>query len=495
MSEISTSATTNTAQDQFLSRSIGLHHTLASALADLIDNSIDARAHNVLVRFIQDGAAIVGLMVIDNGRGMDHATIDAAMSYGTRRNYSTSDLGHFGVGLKAASMSQAESLFVWSKADGHDAQARSIHGANTQQVHSIDPTLAGSTVTSIKPRFPFVTGTVVEWRGIRSFLMSADADEQVSWLEATIGDIRSHLGIVFHRLLGKDLTIGLDVFDIGYKRAGALNNVKPIDPFGYLGTGGARYPMPLDTGTGSTVLAHIWPARSQSTEFKLFGAPGRDWQGLYFYRNDRLLQIGGWNGLWHGRPDFGLARIAIDLDDDLRSHVTINPEKSGVVLDATAVAVLQQAILREYDGRNLLSDATSVLHAARSHTPRPISVVEPFEGFPQELSDAFSDAFTFVDGVDPVSVGWRVLARDAFFEVDLKTRTLWINARFRREILGRKGTDNTDVPILRTLLYLLVHSMFDVHRHSSRQQEQMQAWQDVLVAAMSAHREQMGALR
>ncbi len=74
-------------------RALGLHHTVATAVADLIDNSIDAGATHVLLRFLQSGRRITGLRVIDDGRGMDADTIDAAMRYGVQRAYGVADQG------------------------------------------------------------------------------------------------------------------------------------------------------------------------------------------------------------------------------------------------------------------------------------------------------------------------------------------------------------------------------------------------------------------
>ncbi|XGU20798.1 hypothetical protein ACETU7_10560 [Rhodococcus sp. 3Y1] len=45
--------------------------------------------------------------------------------------------------------------------------------------------------------------------------MSAHADEQTSWLEQTINDVRSHLGVVFHRLIESGrIALTVDVFDV-----------------------------------------------------------------------------------------------------------------------------------------------------------------------------------------------------------------------------------------------------------------------------------------
>lgn len=51
--------------DPSLVSAIGLHHSLPTAIADLVDNSIDAEAGNVLVRILQHGGRAVGLLVID----------------------------------------------------------------------------------------------------------------------------------------------------------------------------------------------------------------------------------------------------------------------------------------------------------------------------------------------------------------------------------------------------------------------------------------------
>ncbi|MGU3435070.1 ATP-binding protein [Actinomycetes bacterium M1A6_2h] len=479
--------------DASLSSAIGLHHTLQSAIADLIDNSIDAGASHVLVRFVRDGVDIVGLLVIDDGCGMDADTIDSAMIYGSRRDYTESDLGHFGVGMKAASLSQADELLVWSRAAGHPAQGRKIRaskGSEPQIVTTFDVVEAAAVLDATKPRFPFSSGTVVEWKDIRKFSKSVDETEQDSWIEQVIDDVRNHLGVVFHRLLEKSLSLTVDVFDFAYGRAGEQRTVIAANPFDYPRTGHVDYPKTVDlvlAEAESRVTLHIWPARSNTPEFRLFGSPGREHQGLYFYRHDRLLQIAGWNDVVSRRPDYGLARVAIDLDDALARHVTINPEKIGVRLDATASRALQDVLQAGY-----LVDAEGTVRAARSHQPKPITVVQPESGLPEDVLDTFSDSFTFSDGRDPVRVEWRVLSRTVFFEVDLDKRTLWINARFRRELLGFRSRDSTDAPVIKTLLFLLVQNMFDVERHSTRNREQMQVWQDVLVAAVVARREQLG---
>src|ERR1035441_2027554 len=86
----------------------GLGYTAASALADLIDNSISARGTDVAISFYWDGPAS-RIEVLDNGDGMDDGELERAMRLGERSPLDTRsahDLGRFGLGLKTASFSQ-----------------------------------------------------------------------------------------------------------------------------------------------------------------------------------------------------------------------------------------------------------------------------------------------------------------------------------------------------------------------------------------------------
>ncbi|MCZ0914431.1 ATP-binding protein [Gordonia amicalis] len=464
-------------------RALGLHHTLLTAVADLIDNSVDAGAQHVLVRFLQSGQRVSGLRIVDDGLGMDPVTIDAAMRYGTQRAYRGDEQDHFGVGLKAASLSQADQVTVYSHAVQGDPVGRRLtvearHDAPRLDV--VDDADAARVIDTAAPRFPFRSGTIVEWRGIRTFPNGVATEEQGAWLEVTVADLQAWLGLVFHRLIADGLTITVDVADELAGRAGVPRSVRPVDPFGYRTSGGTGYPKSVSVLGSDVVTAHIWPARSTSPDYKLDGRPGRDSQGFFVYRNGRLLQAGGWLGVLRPRPEWALARVAIDIDTLLAEHITINPEKAGVTLDATLATALHDAL------GNYLDDAAATAVAARRVQRRPITVVEPGTGLPDEVADEFADTFTFAETAEPVQIGWRVLPQDRFFEIDLESRALWLNARLRRKLGGRRRSNGADLPVLRTLVFLLAQDMFDAVRHSARQVEQIDAWQRVLIAALAA---------
>ena len=89
-------------------RDIG--YDLAAAVADLVDNSIDADASSVAVDIGHDGNG-AWLRIADDGGGTE-SRLDEAMRYGSTRSYGATDLGRFGLGLKTASLSQCRRLTV-----------------------------------------------------------------------------------------------------------------------------------------------------------------------------------------------------------------------------------------------------------------------------------------------------------------------------------------------------------------------------------------------
>lgn len=69
-------------------------YSFAAAIADLIDNSVDARSQNVVVSFLREDDRLASLLVIDDGMGTDDEDLDVAMTVGGRQNYPPEALGH-----------------------------------------------------------------------------------------------------------------------------------------------------------------------------------------------------------------------------------------------------------------------------------------------------------------------------------------------------------------------------------------------------------------
>ncbi|MFC7708703.1 ATP-binding protein [Micromonospora lupini] len=99
----------------------------AYALAELIDNSIDAEASQVEVFACEERPApgadhirprIDTIGVLDNGKGMDAETLRRALKFGDGRGGDRKRIGRFGMGLPNSSMSQCCKVEVWSWTNG-----------------------------------------------------------------------------------------------------------------------------------------------------------------------------------------------------------------------------------------------------------------------------------------------------------------------------------------------------------------------------------------
>lgn len=502
--------------DSSLVNSVGLHHSLPTAIADLVDNSLDAGASVIRVRLLLEGPAPMGVQVIDNGCGMNDVAVDRAMTYAGTREYSASDLGHFGVGLKAASLSQASTVLIYSRAAECAPVARKLvrsPDGRSPQVGSMDGREAAARLDAALDDQRLDSGTIVEWRDVRTFPSTVDDGERTRWVSGALGDIRDHLGLVFHRILAGDdegpeeaeaiadkpvdatrtVSIGIDTFDISMRSAGVVRDIDPIDPFNYRRTGADGFPDDLqiampDGSTPVLAVAHVWPSGYQGPDYKIVGDPGADHQGFFVYRRDRLIQIGGWCGLWAPRPDWGLARVELDLTEAADRHVTINPEKSGLELSADLRRALESAVC----AHNRLTFAQYLQRAAgedrlsRTRRKHPVAVTEPVGGLPASVIDGYRDAVEMRPEAGIVEIRWAILPTDKVFHVDLENRQLQLNLHYRDSLVGYHSLHPDDAPIIKTLLHLLTEQYFAGVQLGQRAKREIAAWNHVILVAVRA---------
>jgi DNA mismatch repair enzyme (predicted ATPase) len=98
-------------------RSLG--YEFPTAVAELIDNSIEADATEVVIKVEFDGENS-WVMIADNGRGMSADTLKEAMRFGSAKVYNETSLGKFGLGLKTASFSQCKHWLVATRSNPLD---------------------------------------------------------------------------------------------------------------------------------------------------------------------------------------------------------------------------------------------------------------------------------------------------------------------------------------------------------------------------------------
>lgn len=307
----------------------GIGYSVATALADIIDNSIAAKASEVDVRFHWSGSGSA-ISIVDNGNGMDDDTLERAMRLGERSpldERAVSDLGRFGLGLKTASFSQARRLTVASKPNGECISILRWDLDYLKQDTGGDWSLlegaeAGSDeFLSSLESMPH--GTIVLWEKMDRVTPQGVRDQD--FLNIT-DNVERHLSMVFHRYIDdKRLAIRING-----------NTIPAWDPF--LQNRPDTWRSGLDriwaNGHSIFVEGFVLPHRDRLTPKIYESAAGPDgWtaqQGFYVYRNERLLVGGTWLGLGRGRSwtkeePFRLARIKLDIpnaaDDDWKIDI------------------------------------------------------------------------------------------------------------------------------------------------------------------------------
>lgn len=478
------------APDAGLVKSLGVNHTLESAIADIVDNSVDAGAKRVSIWLLTSDERLVQVEVLDDGKGMDASDITAAMTIGHQRVYVETDLGHFGMGLKASSFGHADVLTVWSSRDDAGPVGRRIRRADFSKDFSCEILTVAAAAAASDRRAQVLggaEGTSVVWTSIRNAYHGASAGEARRWLNTAEHMLRSHLGVVFHRLIADGrLRIEILVDELNDSAEGIGIPVAAIDPFGYATSGHPEYPKRLIAkakGRSVHLTCHIWPPRTDVTGFRIGGRPGEQFQGFYIYRNDRLLQAGGWSHTANPSPARQLARIALDDAAAIGSFVTMNSEKHGLKFEPIFYDAVSNA---EADGGvtfdQYLSDAETVFVESnrRRRTRKP--AITPDKGFAPGLRKAIRRELPMIEG-EPIRLQWRRMPEGEFLDVDLPTRTLWINSRYRSMFVPQ-GASLNDAPVMKAMLYLLTHHVFEGQHLGSRDKDEIALWGSVLGAAV-----------
>ncbi|MER6768310.1 ATP-binding protein [Streptomyces bacillaris] len=462
-----------------------------AAIADLVDNSIDADARNVVISFLRDDRRLVGLLVVDDGSGMNDEALDTAMTVGGHREYGDRALGRFGAGLKAASLSHADSLTVISRTKRSPSAGRRWLTARAQADFTcdiVDPGYCQDLVDRYDGLIEW-HGTIVRWDRVRAF-ETVTTGQTDRFLNDAIEKLETHLGLHLHRFLARDdFNVDIVVEDVATREELDHRGVEPIDPFGYRVSGRAGYPRaytaPVE-GIGEVSLtAHIWRPKSPLVSFRGIG-PLAERQGFYLYRNDRLVQAGGWNSTRSPESHLALARIAIDLPAEANDVFSLTVKKDGVTVTPAFARGLEQAT--DGEGNDFASymkeaEATYREAARRTTEPQRKAVIPAGKGLDPRLKRTLRDELPELEGEDPITFRWDSLHTDVFFELDREERVVKLNKEYRQVFNGGRRGGLNDAPVVKSMLYLMVNEIFQKERVRATHLDTIALWNSVLVTA------------
>ena len=325
-------------------------YSFESAVADIIDNSISAEARKIHLRFSVDPIDIY-VAICDDGCGMTSNELFDAMKYGSeqkRDGRADTDLGRFGLGLKAASLSQCRKLTVASKKDGiisayiwdldvvEEKRDWFIIECTKEQI---------STIKSVSWLDTVESGTVVLWENFD--LLEKSTGSVYSTLMKYQDTVAEYISLIFHRFLNRPKASRIEIKVNNYEVTG-------LDPFleNHNKTNVRKHvQIPVADSEGIERMVSVQPfvlpfQKDLSAEDKRLSGGIENYrskQGFYIYRNERLIVWGKWFGR-HRDELTKYARIRVDIPNALDDIWGIDIKKQSAEIPASIRQRLNRAV-------------------------------------------------------------------------------------------------------------------------------------------------------
>jgi hypothetical protein len=377
-----------------------LGYTPVSAIADIIDNSIDADATHINVKLALDLHGQVIVQIADNGIGMNKSVLVKAMTYADGSKDS-SKLGRFGLGLKTASTSMANLLRVVSSDDGKVFNSAfwdidEIREKNAWVLNVGEPArpqldsfkLAMRDLVALGAESTADKGTLIIWEKtfgvIKGRSGGAPANPQKA-METVLRKLIKHLSITFQRFVDHSDKRARDVVI-------AVNDevVEAWDPFCTAwadpeDVGGIKqFKFESDDGSKEHsvgIRTFILPDPSEIVDDEYGSTVGvsLDSQGIYLYRNQRLIEGPDWFGIGKSETHLNRLRVEMNFDGILDDLFALDVTKSDAMLDIDPQ--LQQLLTdylgplrREADQRSRAQSAKKATQQSKPVADRPTEI-------------------------------------------------------------------------------------------------------------------------
>ena len=354
------------------------------AIADIVDNSIAAFATRVDIRLGDNLDGEFEISITDNGRGMNRAALENALRYGSDERDDPSSLGKFGLGLKTASTAFCRQLVVVSR-DGEKAEI--LQGVldldrvvETGRLEALFGS-ASEGQADLLNLTSTTAGTSVVWRKIDRLMKSYQIDKfRQKAIQKLVKELEEHLSMVFQRFLSSH---------VGAPGSVEISiNQKPL--FGW---------DPFCVDMGARLIEEEEIIRIENPDdgsligtlaFKMFVIPRKNAidgtqepevrrsnenQGVYVFRQDRLIYGPNWLRMFSQEPHFSLARAELSFDHSLDEFLRVDIKKSKIHIDGAIFDALKnrlQLLRREAEnvyreGRNKdTTNSTKSLHDSSS---------------------------------------------------------------------------------------------------------------------------------
>ena len=338
-------------------RSMG--YSFESAIADVIDNSISAGCSFVSILFPTDPFQKQAVGILDDGCGLSREELFEAMGYGSSSAEATraeSDLGRFGLGLKAASLSQCRVLTVASMQDGVVCAYSWDYNYILKHKKWYVNELTEEEVADL----PYIenlkdtgsqngSATLVIWEDF-DVLSKSSSGQVFSTLRELSNKVQEHVSLIFHRYISaKKLTMWVNnakvqAQDPFLEYPGSKTTIKKVRTVALRDSQGIERLI--------EVQPFVLPFATDLTDKdkKLLGGIEnlRTKQGFYIYRNKRLIIWGTWFGLKKNELTKN-ARVRVDIPNSLDDIWGIDIKKQNATIPKAIQNQLKKTVEEAMD--------------------------------------------------------------------------------------------------------------------------------------------------
>ncbi|HSH39890.1 MAG TPA: ATP-binding protein [Chthoniobacterales bacterium] len=313
-----------------------------TAVADVVDNSVAAEASFVEIELMMDFKGNITLAIYDDGIGMDRAALINAMKYGSKPRPSAASLGKFGLGLKTASTAFCRKLVVISRDSASAPLLRAVWDLDHVRDEKKWELIIDEPTAKQREAFARVIGdrrgTMVLWEKVDRLLRNYDnlggAPAQNA-LKKIRDSLKHHLRTVYERFL--------DVADPRARHVTMKLNgedVLPWDPFcraesELVSDEAPEVDLPGGGSAEFRLKAYVLPRKEEfsSDEAAKNARISNPNQGIYIYRENRLIHGPDWLSMFTKEPHFSLLRAEFSFDHQLDDAFQIDIKKSQILLN------------------------------------------------------------------------------------------------------------------------------------------------------------------
>jgi hypothetical protein len=330
-------------------------YNVKTASADIIDNSIAADADQISIDIILHDDGRKKVYFGDNGKGMNAEGIHKAMRYGAAERENPESLGKFGLGLKTASSSACLKYTLISRDSNSQNLTKLAWDLEHVAARDAWEMLNEPITADEQEMFSELcgeTGTLLIWEKCDRILTKEyepGSTNEKNAINRLISSITKHVSLVYHRFLDKQdvRERNIDIFIGGVA-------VEPWNPF---------YPskaeqvlqekfqnleveLPDNSVDIANMKAWILPhSRDMTDDEKVQARISNKAQGFYIYREGRLIQYGGWMGVFGViEPHSSLLRIEFDFGHKLDDAFHIDVKKSRILFHPDLIEGLERIL-------------------------------------------------------------------------------------------------------------------------------------------------------